>query len=587
MAISIDAVSVHGHLHMSPWFVVKVCIASSTHPIAWCDAKPGTAGFQDESLNVSSTPTRFAFYGRCSTEDIQDPRTSRAWQRGQAEVLVGTDSVIVAEFFDIGFSRSIPWARRPEAGRLLEMLGRSRDWDAVVVGEGQRCFYGTQFADMSAVFEHYRVPLWIPELGGRYDSSNPSHDILMSVTAGLGKVERQRIQQRVRLAMAAQARTEGRWLGGRPPYGYCLVDAGPHPHPDKARNGIRLHRLEIVPEHADVVREIFTRFLAGLGVRAIAANLNERGIPCPSAADAARNPHRTREGWQPSTVLAILRNATYTGYINWGRTRTREVLVNPRNPSLGHRQVVVPDPEGVAKSQRASHRGVVTEEQFTRAQQKFEANAMKAPAGRVCRGARASHSDLLLQGILTCAHCGKRMEGNLAGNDVRYRCRDRSVRRTEPHPPLARVMQSEVRAQLDPWISALAESSSIQNELRQQLLTDTQLDQLVERAIDNEDQIRTAARKILTGDPIAAEHEVRALQAEGFRLSDEVRRQRFWRTEEYLDRWAAAISGPLRALPSAPSYDVKSLYGSVGLLVTFDAVHQRCSWTLVQVEGQA
>ncbi|WP_425472381.1 zinc ribbon domain-containing protein [Yimella lutea] len=55
---------------------------------------------------------------------------------------------------------------------------------------------------------------------------------------------------------------------------------------------------------------------------------------------------------------------------------------------------------------------------------------MKAPAGRLSRGARASNFDLLFQGILTCAHCGKRMEGNLAGNDVRYRCRDRSVRRT-------------------------------------------------------------------------------------------------------------------------------------------------------------
>lgn len=29
---------------------------------------------------------------------------------------------IVAEFFDIGHSRSIPWKRRPEAARLLEAM---------------------------------------------------------------------------------------------------------------------------------------------------------------------------------------------------------------------------------------------------------------------------------------------------------------------------------------------------------------------------------------------------------------------------------------------------------------------------------
>jgi hypothetical protein len=36
---------------------------------------------------------------------------------------------------------------------------------------------------------------------------------------------------RVRSAMKAQTELEGRFLGGRPPYGYRLADAGPHPTP--------------------------------------------------------------------------------------------------------------------------------------------------------------------------------------------------------------------------------------------------------------------------------------------------------------------------------------------------------------------
>src|SRR5215470_7867480 len=31
-------------------------------------------------------------------------------------------------------------------------------------------------------------------------------------------------------AMATQTREQGRYLGGRPPYGYRLADAGPHPN---------------------------------------------------------------------------------------------------------------------------------------------------------------------------------------------------------------------------------------------------------------------------------------------------------------------------------------------------------------------
>jgi hypothetical protein len=49
---------------------------------------------------------RFAFYGRVSTEDWQDPVTSRARQRDQAEALVRGHGVIVAEFFDAGQSRT-------------------------------------------------------------------------------------------------------------------------------------------------------------------------------------------------------------------------------------------------------------------------------------------------------------------------------------------------------------------------------------------------------------------------------------------------------------------------------------------------
>jgi hypothetical protein len=43
---------------------------------------------------------RFAFYGRVSTEDWQDPVTSRARQLQQAMMLAAAAGVIVAEFFD-------------------------------------------------------------------------------------------------------------------------------------------------------------------------------------------------------------------------------------------------------------------------------------------------------------------------------------------------------------------------------------------------------------------------------------------------------------------------------------------------------
>ena len=48
---------------------------------------------------------RFAFYGRVSTEDWQDPVTSRPRELQQALMLAAGAGVIVAEFFDTGESR--------------------------------------------------------------------------------------------------------------------------------------------------------------------------------------------------------------------------------------------------------------------------------------------------------------------------------------------------------------------------------------------------------------------------------------------------------------------------------------------------
>ena len=77
---------------------------------------------------------RFAFYGRVSTEDWQDPGTSRARQLQQALMLAAGAGVITAEFFDTGESPRAavgpaPAGRCPggAAGGSGAGLGRGRD----------------------------------------------------------------------------------------------------------------------------------------------------------------------------------------------------------------------------------------------------------------------------------------------------------------------------------------------------------------------------------------------------------------------------------------------------------------------------
>jgi len=293
--------------------------------------------------------------------------------------------VITAEFFDTGESCELPWARRPQAAALVAQLADpERGWDAVVIGEYERAFYGAQYASMAPLFEHYGVSLWMPEVGGRVDWQAEDHEQTMAALGLSSKREITRTRVRVRTAMAAQTLEQGRYLGGRPPYGYRLADAGPHPNKAHAAWGRRAHRLEPDPVTAPVVTWMFARRLAGHSAARITRALNDAGVPCPSAADPGCNPHRAGAGWALRTVVAILANPRYTGRQVRNRQPSQAVLVDPANTTLGHRQVQRWNlPEGWVISKHPAHAALVSEADFIAAQ---DTAAPRGPAGPRCAG---------------------------------------------------------------------------------------------------------------------------------------------------------------------------------------------------------
>jgi site-specific DNA recombinase len=431
---------------------------------------------------------RFAFYGRVSTEDWQDPVTSRARQREQAGVLVAGHGTIVAEFFDCGHSRTLPWARRPQAAALAAALADpDRGWDAIVIGEYERAFYGNQYASMAPLSGHYGVSLWMPEAGGRVDWHAEDHEQTMLALGLSSKREITRTRIRVRTAMAAQTRDQGRYLGGRPPYGYRLTDAGPHPNKAHAAWGRRAHRLEPDPETAPVVQWMFAQRLAGHSVARITRALNDAGIPCPSAADPGRNPHRTGAAWTLRTVAAILANPRYTGRQVWNRQRTDFDLIDPADTGMGHKQVQRWNlPEGWVISRHPAHPALVSEADFIAAQ---EAGTPRGPAGQAARR-------YLLAGLLACGRCGRRLESAWSNGKPAYRCRHGHPSATRPDP--ARSRNTYVREdQILPHLAALAilvaGGGTADDGGMVQITTPTQSADLI-------DQLR-ASGAVLTYDP--------------------------------------------------------------------------------------
>ena len=89
-----------------------------------------------------------------------------------------------------------------------------------------------------------------------------------------------------------------------PPYGYANVDG----------------EMVIIPEQAEVVKEIFAGCLAGKSAHIIAKELNEKGVP-------------TKEGakWTGGTINGILTNEKYIGDILFQKTITDANFKRKRN----------------------------------------------------------------------------------------------------------------------------------------------------------------------------------------------------------------------------------------------------------------
>jgi site-specific DNA recombinase len=411
---------------------------------------------------------RLIAYARTSTADQQNPKESLRWQLDAARTLTAGRAEIVDVVHDIDTSRSLPWSQRRQASTLLGLLpDPHRGWTGIVVGEPQRAFGDTgQVQTVLAQLHHYDVGLWIPELQGPVDPDSEIHDIILSLFGGLSRAERNRLRVRVRTAMRAMA-PEGRYLGGRPPYGYQLVRTGvAHPNPEKARQGIELTRLAVDPETSKVVQQIFAWRAEGLGFRAIASRLTDAGFACPSAADRQRNPHRLGLAWSTHAVRAIVINPKYKGQQTYGRYHKVERLRSVDNPAAGNLTREVPsDPDDILSFDDAMD-AIITPSQWQAAQPGISPAAPGPRPERPTRprGSTSDHdgSRYALRGMLVCDHCGRRMQGNLIPRRktdprVGYRCVYRSeYPGDQNHPRTLFVAEARVIGVLDEWLAALS-----------------------------------------------------------------------------------------------------------------------------------
>jgi len=298
---------------------------------------------------------------------------------------------------------------------------------------------------------------------------------VLNLFGRLSKAERRRLQTRVRAAKEQQAQT-GRFQGGRPPYGYRLVSTGqPHPNPEKARWGAELQRLEPDPETAPWVQRIFGWRTQGDGYGTIAARLDDLAVPCPSAYDRTRNPHRTGKAWNRSAVAAIVRNPRYKGDDTYGRYRKVERFYDRNDPSAGFVSKLVPADESTWVVIEGSVPALVSAEEWARAQPARS----EAPKG----GRRPDQpSRYALRGLVMCRLCGHPMQGNTVGRAagrraILYRCAYRShYPGDNDHPRSLAVAEARILPVLDEWLGRLFDPDHIDETVQTLLKADQRHD---------------------------------------------------------------------------------------------------------------
>ena len=179
-------------------------------------------------------------------------------------------------------------------------------------------------------------------------------------------------------------RQNGKFIGSFPAYGYL-------------KDPLDRHKLVIDEEAAGTVRMIFEKYISGISILGITRELNEMGIPNPSAYKKQKGfnyghpASKINDGmWSESSVRRILRNEMYIGNMVQGKSKKISYKIK--------QCVSVPREEWIIVE--GTHEPIVSKETFEKAQSFFNRNIRKSPQKKEVD---------LFAGLVKCADCGRAM----------------------------------------------------------------------------------------------------------------------------------------------------------------------------------
>jgi len=238
-------------------------------------------------------PERVALYLRVSSEEQRERETIEIQDKFLSEYCRLYGLVVADAYADDGVSGTIPLHERSEGRRLLEDAKVGK-FDAVLVYKLDRL--GRKL--LVIVDAHDRLSeagVSLRSAREPIDTSTASGRLIFQMLASFAEYDRENIAERTQ-AGQRRAFRNGKYVG-RIPYGYRLDGD---------------ERLEVVPEEAELVREIISNIAEGSTLYAEAKLLNGLGLPSPGIryGKTERKPGRS---WSATTIHNIVHQRAYSG----------------------------------------------------------------------------------------------------------------------------------------------------------------------------------------------------------------------------------------------------------------------------------
>lgn len=467
--------------------------------------------------------TNAAIYARFSTDRQNERSLDDQVRVCQARAdLLGVPVTNV--YGDEGVSGSTPVARRPGGARLLADVLAGRV--GLLLLEGLDRLSRDQVEQERVVrrLEHRGVR--ILGIADGYDSEASGRKIHRTMRGLINEIYLDDLRHKTHRGLAGQL-ARGGHAGGLS-YGYRSIPAG------------EVHKLEIVPEQAEVVRWIYTRYAEGWSCQRIAAELNERAIPSGRG--------RT---WAVSALYGsrvkgsgVLNNELYIGRVIWNRSQW------VKDPDTGKRTRTDRPRDEWHIEERPELR-IVTDAQWHAVRDR-----MGRPTGEGGSTGRSRPPSTLFRGLLRCGKCGGAV---IAISGRQYGCAARKDR--------GRAVCTGVTAERTKVDAGLMET------LRADLLSPDAIARLQGRV----KEILDAHRKDTTDGARAAKTRIRELDMEISRLVDAVAsigispalQDRLRKSEEERARLAADLAKSDDCVPTGPFEGLQRYRNIIGNLGTF------------------